>query len=271
MGAWPTVQRAHRRSAGALAHGVHRIVAIVGDHALPADTVLKHRFDVSPVLVDPRAIRHSLRVNAWRRSPEAQRGPLRRLRAWLRHGGAWKSSHLHLSRNVQGRFLIDDDLDLLAVPFQPRPVFEQLFVEGRAVQETDEYRYLAQAVREGHYAKAHGCRSLADVDRYLAELTDVYRSVAATGYRPQQALGGSVGDEIRVVVGRDGALAILGGGTHRLTIAQHLAIDRVPVVVRAVHVSWAGIERGDSRRCRIDKASSAIAALGHPPFSLDQL
>jgi hypothetical protein len=234
---WPAAREFHRSAAVVGCEAVHRLVTWLGPRRVPSDLVLKHHYDYEPVWVDPHAITRSLGVGKWR-----QRRPGQRPSLWkttsdsLRYGGGWKSTRLHLSRNVQGR--LGGDWDRAATPLSLAPTVRQLFLEGLAYRQSDEYEYLRVRLEAGNLAHTRGCRTIGELDDYFEALIDTYDAIRRDGYRSQQELGLDGSDEIRVCVTRDGELAVFGGGTHRLAMAQVLAVDEVPVVVKRVHADW---------------------------------
>jgi hypothetical protein len=262
--AWPYLRRVHTSASPAACSIVHAAVAALGPRVLPADVVLKHIYDYEPVLVSPQAITRALPNTSWRELPAAATSRFGRVRAWSRHGGAWKSCHRHVSRTIHGRFVLEGEWDRAITAFQPRLVIEQLFDEGRAPSETDEYRYLAERIENGRLARTRGYRTMEELDEYFAEMIATFAAIRDEGYLSQRELGGDPADEIRVCVDRNGALAIYGGGTHRLTIAQRLEIPLVPVVVKQVHAEWIGARPDDDRAATIRKVERAMGFLTAP-------
>jgi hypothetical protein len=236
---WSPARELHRRVSAVGCGAVHRFVTTLGPRRAPAELVLKHRYDYHPIWVDPRSITRSLEVGEWRR-PVSDRRPSRfeASRRWLRDGGGWKSTRLHLTRNVQGRFVAGGDWDRAATPLILRPTVRQLFLEGLPYRQTDEYEYLRVRVEAGRLARTRGCRTIEELDAYFETMIATYDAIRRTGYRSQAELGLDGSDEIRVCVTRDGELTVFGGGTHRLAMAQILDVKKVPVVVKRVHAAW---------------------------------
>jgi hypothetical protein len=263
--AWPRVQNAYAWSGPRACAAVHTAVCILGHHGFPADAVLKHRYDYEPVEVPPAQITGTLEVAAWQRtSGRSLSSQLERTRAWLRFGGGWKSCQRHITRTFHGGFVLHGGWDRAIEAFRPREVIEQLFVENRAPAETDEYRYLEERIEARRFANTHGCHSIDDLERYFAAMISAYSSIRDHGYRSQLELGNDPSDEIRVCVDRHGALAVFGGGTHRLSMALSLGVPRVPVIIKRVHAGWVGLAPEDGRLETISKVEAAVATLTSP-------
>ncbi len=200
---------------------------------------LKHRYDYEPLKVDPASIARTLKVGHWRsNSADRPISVFRRIRERHRLGGGWKNVRFHVTRNLQGGFIVDGDWDLDARPFEIRPSVVDMFQRGVPAQETDEYQRILRKIEAGDYKWTRGCYSVDDLDRYFQRLEHLYAEIDAHGYRSQAELGLEGSDEIRVCVGRRGELIIFGGGTHRLSIARILDIEVVPVLVKRVHARW---------------------------------
>ncbi|MFC0266826.1 hypothetical protein [Kushneria aurantia] len=66
-------------------------------------------------------------------------------------------------------------------------------------------------------------------------------------------------DELGVAVTRDGRLVKINRGLHRLAMAQHLGLSRIPVRVRAVHRQWwQRITADASGMAAIDRLTQAL-------------
>jgi hypothetical protein len=241
---WSLARRLHRNVGPRLCARVHGMVNTVGPDRLPDDLVLKHTYDYHPIELDPRLLERSLRTGEWARpDPAGPTSRSARLGRWLRLGGGWKSAQQHVSRNVHGRFIAAGDWDLQYLPFEIRRTVRDLFVDGLAPEQTTEYQKLQAWVAAGDFGWTRGCRSVADIDRYFADMIELYDRIRTDGYRSQTELGEDAADEIRICIDRDGRPCVFGGGTHRLSIAQLLGLERVPVIVKRVHSQWV-------QRCR---------------------
>lgn len=221
---------------------IHSTVSVLGPRMLPVNLVLKHMYDYRLIYVDPWDIELVLKSGAWKRDALGKR-PYSRLRDWYELGGGWKSVRSHVSRNFHGRFIADGDWDASAKPMGILPVTYQLFREGRRPEETDQYRKDVRRIKKartteaGTLAWAKGS-SIDELDEYYARLIDIYQDIRANGYRVQAEIGEDGSDEIRVCIGREGQLCVFGGGTHRLSIAKLLELDRIPVILKCVHSAW---------------------------------
>jgi hypothetical protein len=270
---WPWLQRMHRQVIPPLCSAVHTTVRALGPDRVPAEIALKHRYDYEVVYLNPQLIERSLLVGEWACPHPSAPGWIGRFRRWFSLGGGWKHLQRHLSRNVQGRFVVGGDWDLQFKPFAIRPTVIDLFVDGRAPEETVEYRRMRDWVTKGEFGWTRGCRTTADVDWYFAEMTALFDTIRTDGYRTQRELGLDGADEIRVCIDREGRPCVFGGGTHRLSIALLLDLPRVPVIVKRVHAGWV-------QRCRDeygatdahDAVAQGLAALsGSSPREPPQL
>lgn len=235
---WPALRRAHARLATPLCSLIHRLVVALDTRVrLPVDLRLKHLHDYRVVELDPALVQRTVHTGDWA-DPTGSDGRLGRLRRRLSLGGGWKHLQRHVTRNLQGRFIAPGDWDLASRPFVLHPSVVQVFIDGAAPSDTAEHARLSGLVATGALARARGCRSAEDVDRYFVELHELRDAIREGGYRPQAALGAIVPDEIRVCIDRHGRPCLFGGGGHRLSIALLLGVARVPVVVKRVHPLW---------------------------------
>lgn len=243
VGVWDAARDVHGVLSPPLCRVIHRWVSAAPPGALPQDLVLKHRFDGTPVWVDPTRIVGMVRTGEWARrdTPEPQHLAARFAR-WWRRGGGNKTVLRHLSRNVHGRFVVGGDWDRTVRPFEPRDSVLQLLA-GVAPEQTTEYQRIARWITAGDLRWTRGCRTLEELDRYFDELVTCLESIRSRGYRTQQQLGNDGGDEIRVCIDRDGQLSVFGGGTHRLTVALALGLPEVPVTLKRVHATWVAAQR----------------------------
>lgn len=220
--------------------GIHRAVEALGLRFLPDDVVLKHHYDYRLVYVDPKLITGIMPINAGMAPKDGTRvGALDRYRRSRDLGGGWKGVNRHITRNWQGRFIADGDWDKEVKPFEVRPSIVQLFEEGRQPKATTEYQKLLGRVKSGDFVWTRGLRAVGDVDRYFAQLTQVFEDIRVGGYRTQTELGNDGSDEIRLCIDRNGRASVFGGGTHRLSMAVVLGIEHVPVLIKRVHALWA--------------------------------
>lgn len=234
---WGFTQRVYRTLGPLICAAIHRAVVALSDRIVPTNLALKHEYDYRLIYVNPTTIRRGLKVGVWRSSNEGQ-SARSRLRQWYRLGDGWKSVRTHVSRNLHGDFMAYGDWDKDALPFDLLPVVVQLFLERRPPQDTGEYQRYAARIRAGQLAWTKGLRSIEELDEYFAALIDTFDDIRAHGYRTQDEIGGSGVDEIRVCVDRHGRLCVFGGGTHRLSIAKLLRVERVPVILKRVHSTW---------------------------------
>lgn len=235
-GIWDIGKKARGTISPHVCAAIHRTVVSLGPSLTPTNLQLKHRYDFCPVYLDPTGVDLVIRAGGWRR--RAGKSPWMRIRAWYEEGDGLKSVHTHPTRNFHGRFVLDGDWDLRAKPLGILPVIIQLFQEGRRPEETDAYQRHLQDLQAGRLTWTKGIRSVEELDAYYSELVRVYDNIRANGYRTQRDLGESGSDEVRIAINRLGEPCVFGGGTHRLSIAKLLQLDRIPVMIKRVHSNW---------------------------------
>jgi hypothetical protein len=248
---WPRLQRLHRQVGPPLCSAAHAMVQAIGPALVPTDLALKHRYDYEIIYLDPQLLDRSLHVGEWARPHPSTPGRFGRFRRWWSLGGGWKNLQRHLSRNVHGRFVVGGNWDLRCKPFVIRQTVVDLFVDGKAPEETVEHKKMRDWVAKGEYAWTRGCRTAEDVDKYFAEMIVLFDRIRTGGYRTQGELGLDGADEIRVCIDREGRPCVFGGGTHRLSIARLLGVPQVPVIVKRVHAEWV-------QRCTVEHGTADV-------------
>ncbi|WP_122090646.1 ParB N-terminal domain-containing protein [Halalkalicoccus subterraneus] len=123
-------------------------------------------------------------------------------------------------------------------------MLEQRFVEGIPWEETDKIRRHLREIDRGE--DTHSWSSRAEIARRCAAYERLYKTLHQDGYRSQESIQRDRGDreflksrteEVVVDVGRDGQLLHVDG-RHRLTLAQLLGIETIPVCVLVRHPEW---------------------------------
>jgi hypothetical protein len=266
---WSRLRQLHRGVGPRLCAWAHTAVVSIGPDRLPDDLVLKHIYDYQPIELDPLLLRRSLSTGQWAcPSPSGPTSRINRLDRWLRLGGGWKNLQQHISRNIHGQFIAAGDWDLQYLPFEGRQAVRDLFVDGLAPKQTAEYQKLHAWVMAGEFGWTRGCRSVADIELYFADMIDLYHSIRTDGYQSQMDLGNHIADEIRICIDRDGRPCVFGGGTHRLSIARLLGVRRVPVIVKRVHPRWVQrcreVYRTDSVHIAVARGLAALAVDPQP-------
>jgi hypothetical protein len=237
VGLWSVLARWRRHLVSPICRVIHGAVLRFGSSkVLPTNLVLKHTFDYRVLFVNPNDIRLILKSGAWRKD-RSKRGLLVRLGSWYHLGGGWKSVNSHLSRNFYGSFIADGNWDLDARPMSVLPVIDELFRGGLRPDQTELYRKQVRKIENRDVAWARG-QSVEELERYFQNLKGTYDRMKHLGYKTQAELGQQGLDEIRVCIDRKGRMAVFGGGTHRLSMAKLLELERVPVILKRVHQDW---------------------------------
>ncbi len=116
--------------------------------------------------------------------------------------------------------------------------FYEHFVTGLEWHETELYHHSIEHIEAGHRLWGFGADTVAEFETYCHKIDELYAEIAANGYQAQSELpNGRIGDEISVLIARDGSY-IFNNGIHRLSIARVLGVPEVPIVVTARHPGW---------------------------------
>lgn len=119
--------------------------------------------------------------------------------------------------------ILEGDWDLDAIPLVDSPMYQSIkgFIErGTPMKVSGYYKRLKQKPPE----------QVKDTIQYrVRKLRD---SILEKGVIPVE------NDNIRVAIGRNGALIAVDGGTHRLILAHILGIPQIPVEVMGRHPEW---------------------------------
>lgn len=151
----------------------------------------------------------------------------------------------------------------------------QLLEQGLEPRRTLQYRVMINSItdwensgKRGKPKNAWWCRSASDVDRYFRILLQACHQIGQDRYKLQSELHGQglpawkkyVG-EIPLTIGADGTLYKRGGGTHRLLIAQHFQIARIPVRIVSIDREWA--------KTHLQSRSGALSSLIESALQLE--
>ena len=153
--------------------------------------------------------------------------------------------------------------DLVAEPFGIHRYVREIFVDGVAVRDSEQYRDMSARVSDRRAkGSVWGCRTVADVDRYFHQLLEMYEDMRCHGYRPHTDLGTSPHEEVKVHVGRGGDLIKASGGNHRVSFAKLLELPSIPVLVRGLHRDYLRRFRGPPGVSTATAAMRALEAAG---------
>jgi hypothetical protein len=188
------------------------------------------------VEVDPRAIQYQLPPS-------------------LPYGG----KHIKVAEHFLGRGLWKAFREPLEKTVIDREVADLLASGGR-FRDTLVHAMLLKRLQQGRpmHRNLQPIDSEAKLDRYFDDLWTLITSIRDQGYRRRPRYAGvtSAGEaarhsspvrsvlveltesEVGVAVGRDGRLYRAGPGHHRMAIARHLGLTRIPVELRLFHVKW---------------------------------
>lgn len=136
--------------------------------------------------------------------------------------------------------------------FDDRPAARSIalrYEQGVAWESTPLHEYFGEMIQQVNWRYS----SLDEFDDYTAGIDDLVESMECRGCVPKRELAKRrsittndpvppVLDEITVDIGRDGNLLWRDFGKHRLAVAKLLDLDRVPVLIGAVHEDIVGTE-----------------------------
>lgn len=134
--------------------------------------------------------------------------------------------------------------------FDDRPAVRSIalhYEQGVAWESTPVREYFGEMIQQVNWRYS----SPDEFDDYTAGIEKLVEAIGSRGYVPKRDLAkrGSIGtndpvppvlDEVTVDVGRDGQLLWRDFGKHRLAVAKLLDIDRIPVLIGAVHEDFTG-------------------------------
>ncbi len=145
----------------------------------------------------------------------------------------------------------------------------QIFQDGLAYSETEQYEEMSRFVRGGQTSQwqARGCQSESDIECYFDQMRETYEAIRADGYKTQEELGSNQWyDEIKVFVDRNGEIQKQqAAGHHRLAMAKIVALPAVPVLVLGVHRRWAMRVQREKRKDVISSIDEAMRDISDAP------
>lgn len=139
-------------------------------------------------------------------------------------------------------YIQSGDWDLKERKLQIHPTIKELFVDKISYQETQQYKNMQKFVKAKNYGKCYWCRTQGDIDNYFKKLISAYHNIKKEGYKTQEELKKEDKNrhydrinEIRVSIDRKGNYILENAGSHRLSIAKLLKLNKVPVIVVRIH------------------------------------
>jgi hypothetical protein len=109
----------------------------------------------------------------------------------------------------------------------------------------------------------HGCKTREEFDARCEDLSAIYDSMAAEGYKSQAEIGGDIEGEVSVAIDRDGRL-MFSDGAHRLSMAKLLGVSEIPVAVAVRHSKWAAFKAQVQEFSRTQVLGSLYQQALHP-------
>ncbi len=119
----------------------------------------------------------------------------------------------------------------------------QLFVENKEPELTDQYKAMQKAIDNKDWSISRNCKNTEQLNAYFETLKDIYKDMSSNKYRPstqvkaryQNTRKRYYPDEICVSNGRNGEYIAERGGGHRLSLAQLIRIEKIPVIIIGMH------------------------------------
>jgi len=143
-------------------------------------------------------------------------------------------------------YIQNGDWDLKKVRFIWDKSIVQLFQLNLKPHETDQYKEMKKAIEKQDWHNSRDCRDINDLNAYFQTLYDIYNDMEKRKYRPSTTVEPIYlnkrrryyPDEICVSIGRNGEYINERGGGHRLSIAQLLKVDKIPVILIGMHYDF---------------------------------
>lgn len=150
--------------------------------------------------------------------------------------------------------IINGDWDINLSTFDNEKRFvaiKRRYVDGLSWEDTGIYDHYMDRIEEnGRY---DGCYDKTDVIRRYEKIDEMYSSMKEHGYDISQV--DDLFDHVCVHLSRNGEILHGGVGNHRLSIAQLLDLDEIPVRVVVRHAKWQEVR---------EAVQKGEASLDHP-------
>ncbi len=140
-------------------------------------------------------------------------------------------------------YIQDGDWDLTKRGFTLHETITKIFVDNIPASETEQYKTMKEAIDNKDWNASRGCRTQEELDAYFKTFEDIYRDFSNGRYRPQSELRekglnrkrGHYPGEVLLSIDRNGNYMLESGGTHRLSIAKLLGLQKIPAVIIRKH------------------------------------
>lgn len=132
--------------------------------------------------------------------------------------------------------ILDGSWDLQKTPWR-QSIWDGLrerFDEGKRWEETVYYQDAVDKLSRRPLKRAENAQTLAEFERYLESLDQLYEDISSNGYDPSSVITASIG--------RNGEW-MTNHGNHRRTIAVVADVDAVPVEIKYRHKRWQSLRR----------------------------
>lgn len=162
-------------------------------------------------------------------------------------GGNWDTSHFSLyDTRIYNGFI---------QRFEHNMDWEETELSVRPDEKLDQYDRLYETFRNTEYKTQQELHDISNPDQYFdISLDQFYRERAKPPERRSESIQTlqTLLDEVVVDVGRNGELLYVDG-KHRLSLAQILDLDQIPVVIVYRHKSWMKyLQRAHERKIATD-------------------
>ncbi len=149
-------------------------------------------------------------------------------------------NNLPYSEEIPYRTVVSGIWDQQTTDFSRLLMFQgikQRFNHGLPWEETIYYEKLYERFQNEGWTNSEAD----DLSRKRCDSIDVvYNKIKRSGYQSQNTLNGHPLHEVTVNVSRNGELLYNCEGRHRLSIAKILRVEKIPVLILAVHDAYQG-------------------------------
>lgn len=143
-------------------------------------------------------------------------------------------------------YIQDGDWDLAKREFTLHETIKGLFVDKIPASETEQYKTMKEAIEKKDWNTSRDCHTQEDLDTYFRTFEDIYRDYSKGIYRTQDEVTPAYpdrrpklyGNEVLLSIDREGQYMLESGGTHRLSIAKLVGLEKIPVIIIRKHYQY---------------------------------
>lgn len=165
---------------------------------------------------------------------------------WVNPKDITRLSGVKFDKNWDRGKVLAGDWDQTGGLFEDTRVYKNLrlhFIDGVPWEDTEYYKNLLAQVKEGQVIR--GCRTEDELRAKFESFDRLFSDIKQHGYR-RNASGsahnewkmGGTQTEVMVCIDRNGEMIFGCSGFHRLTIAQLLKVEQIPVLILVRHSTF---------------------------------